>query len=684
MEIFNNSIQFKIFIMQHKSKLNLSVVILVIGLGILPTGLFIKGYLTDQVSSKVAPFLSVVEEEALIAIEEDYLSLGVSETLESLSNGLIPITEEWALIKGIPTTLLYLQNTTLIELPKFINASRAALAISNAIDDVIEVNKSTTTNAMNAFFNNYTFQDDFSSTIQGVSEYMTTGSYALNYSLITMARLLDGDFGIPGLLTDLELGTGVINWLQFYSYAKANISDYRNSIENAYYCNWSSGQLQNLSAYITTHLFDEIVKSQYAPLNLTAFTELIFYSQWANASMVSSGFNLNLFSENITANVVGLEAGRPIPTNITLQTTKDLWDPLNNYSFTNDIGVWMWYLAIAGNSVNSGSLRLELQTNFALDDLIMDILFNWLVNIVANNLVPLIFPLPHPIGSGMEILDYAEILLMEQWANGTHYSEGINLSAGVKGFEVGIPTKSNISLTSATALFNTSNNSSLVHIKGIVKWMNAYQGDTTAQNEIIGTFNLTTKQLDLITTWLFTSFRYDVTPEVTYIYTATTMSTYAQLGFYYQWSDGTLFPSGIDLGPILGLSLISGWELGLPTSTNINETISAQLWSAEEELSLIHYKGISIWFRAMKVGDLNYDYLMNHFGLTDNQMDAILDWLVNIREIFAVPIAQLEANFPVDHYTLGNNIYFGFLIGGSIIAVIGVLGIVLLSLFKKR
>lgn len=670
--------------MQHKSKLNLSVIILVIGLGILPTGLFIKGYLTDQVSSKVAPFLSVLEEEALIAIEDDYLSLGVSETLEGISNGLIPITEEWALIKGIPITLLYLQNTTLKELPQFINASRAALAISTAINDVITLNGSSIFIATDAFFNNYSFQDNFSSTVQGISEYMTGGVYSLNYTYITIARLLNGDFNVPGLLTDLELGTGVLDWLEFYSYAEANISNYRTSIESAYECNWSSGQLQNLSAYITTYLFDDIVKSQYAPLNLTAFTELTFYSQWANTSMVSSGFNLNYFSENITTNIVGLEAGRPIPTNITLQTAKDLWDPLNNYSFTNEIGVWTWYLAIEGNSENSESLMLELQTIFSLDNFTMEILLNWLPNIVAKNLVPLIFPLPHPIGSGMSILDYAEILLMEQWANGTLYSGGIILGTGVKGFEVGIPTKSNLSLAIATALFDTKNISSLVNRTGIVKWMNAYEGDTAAQNEIIGTFSLSSNQLDLITTWLFTSFRYNVTPAITYIYTSTKMSTYAQFGFYYQWSDGTLFPSGLDLGPILGLSLINGWELGIPTGTNINESISAQLWSKKEELSLIHYKGIAYWFKAMGARDLNYEYLMNYFGLTYNQMDAILEWLVNIRENFGVPIAQLDANFPVDHYTLGNNIFFGFLIGGSVIAGLGALGIVLLALFKKR
>ncbi len=670
--------------MQHKSKLNLSVMILVIGLGILPTGLFIKGYLTDQVSSKVAPFLSVVEEEALIDIEDDYLSLGVSETLEGLSNGLLPITEEWALIKGIPTTLLYLQNTTLIELPKFINASRAALAISTAINDVVTLNGSSIISAMDAFFNNYSFQDDFSSAVQGISEYITGGAYALNYTLITITKLLNGDFNVPGLLTDLELGTGVLDWLEFYSYAEANISNYRTSIENAYDCNWSSGQLQNLSAYINTHLFDDIVKSQYAPLNLTAFTELTFYSQWANASMASSGFNLILFSENITDNVLGLEAGIPIPTNITLQTAKDLWDPLNNYSFTNDIGIWTWYLAIDGNSENSESLKLEIQINFSLDNATMDILFNWLANIVAINLVPLIFPLPHPIGSGMSILDYAEILLMEQWANGTLNSEGITLGVGVKGFEVGIPTKSNLSLAIATALFDAKNMSSLVNRTGIVKWMNAYEGDPATQNEIIGTFGLSSNQLDLITTWLFTSFRYNVTPAITYIYTATKMSTYAQFGFYYQWSEGMLFPSGLDLGPILGLSQISGWELGIPTGLNINESISAQLWSKKEELSLIQYKGIAYWFKAMGARDLNYDYLMNHFGLTYNQMDAILEWLVNIRENFGVPVAQLEANFPVDNYTLGNNIYFIFLIGGSIIASLGALGIVLLALFKKR
>jgi hypothetical protein len=683
-EIFNNIIQFKIFIMQHKSKLNLSVILLLLGIGILPTGLFIKGYLGDQVSSNVSAVLLAIEEDATNDIETDYLGLAVSDTIEGIFDDLFTQTEIWALTKGIPQTLLYLKNTTLETLPKYINASRAAIVIRTAINNVVALNSTTITFARDVFFNNFTFQDDFSSAIEGVSEYLTGGTTALNYSEVTINRLLDGYLTYPGLLTDLDLGRGITEWLEFFVNAKANISNYRTLIETTYNCTWSSGQLQNLSTYITTYLYDDIVKSQYTPLSITEFTENTFYGQWTNASMLSSGFNLRYFSENITEDTMGLEAGRPYPTNISLQTAKDLWDPMNNFSFVHDDGAWLWYLAADPTFNLSDVLKLGIQIVYSLNNASMDILLDWLSDEVAVDLVSAILPLPAPIGTGRTILEFAEDLLIEQWANGTHNSEGLALDAdGTKGFEIGIPEKSNISLSSGRALFDSSNTSSFIHIDGILKWIDAYEGDTAAQNEIIGTFNLNANQLDIITTWLFATMRYDIVPLLGHSYTGSRIGTHAQAEFYRQWADGKLFTSGMVIGPILGLDPVSGWELGIPTATNINGSVSALLWSEAEDLSLVHYKGISNWFKAMVASDF-YNYLAYYYGLTDTQMDAILEWLRNIRADYVVIIIQQAANLPIDHYTLGNNLFFGFMIAGFVITGLGAVGVILLTISKKR
>jgi len=59
----------------------------------------------------------------------------------------------------------------------------------------------------------------------------------------------------------------------------------------------------------------------------------------------------------------------------------------------------------------------------------------------------------------------------------------------------------------------------------------------------------------------------------------------------------------------------------------------------ECELFLVNFKGISKYFKAMKEENINY-FLVNSFGLNDNQMDLFLAWLIEIREKFVLPITQ--------------------------------------------
>ncbi|TET60208.1 MAG: hypothetical protein E3J52_04320 [Promethearchaeota archaeon] len=670
--------------MLDKSKLNLSVILLVIGIGLIPTGLFIDGYLTDQVSSDVSTVLLEIKDEAVSEIEELYLGLGIPEVLPELFDNLVDYVENGLVYYiGIPKALIYIKNKTIEKFPYFINGSGAALAINDTIDQVISAEITTLEYALEVFFNDINFQNNFSVQIKGVSENMTSGILNLTYSADTAYRLLYGynfnETSYPGIFENQEYGTGVYNWLDFYSDAEADKGNNQTLIEIVYNCSWSSKLLQNFSAYIKSYLWDVIVKDQYDPMELETYAELVFFDQWANATFRFQGISLREISDDITADVYGLEVGRGDPSNISRSIAEDLWDPLNDSAFINGTGILKWIEAAAGNL----SAESELISTFGLTGLQMNQTYEWLTISIQTKIVPVVFYLPPPDGFGIGPTEYAEILLLDQWANATYYTEGINLGMGLKGFEAGIPTKSNISEATALSLFNTSNSLSFIHRDGILNWIDAYEGDVTSQTEILSSFSLDLAQLNVVTDWLFTTLRYDVIPSVTLNITKTTMIVYAEREFYCQWSDGKLFENGIDLGPLLGLDIISGWELGIPMGSNINEIISIRLWSDDIDASLIDYKGISKWFKAM--GDSStYNYLQTKFGLNNSQMDQILAWLIEIRENFALPIAQMKRGLPVDHYTLGNNLFLGFTIAGGVLVGLGVIGIILQVILKRK
>jgi hypothetical protein len=686
--------------MLYKSKINLSLILLIVGIGLIPTGLFIRAYIGDGVSSQFTPFIIALEEEVNDDIEANYLGLGIYNVLPAIHEEHITELEEgFVLVDGIPLTLLYLRNVTIELLPVYLNASRAAFHFIDTVNDVRNLNGTTRAEARDYLFNSVTFEDDYYTPIEGISEYMTGGAESLGYSSASInyllgGRDLDGTF-YPGLQNDPTYGTGLINWLEFYNNAKADIGTNRTLMETVYQCNWTTGKLQNLSAYITTYLWDVIIKSDYAPMDLETYVERVFYDQWANATWILSGFDLSYFTEYIPSPTVGLEAGRNNPTDIKYSSAIPLWDPLNASSFVNDDGIFKWFDAYQGNTTAED----ELKADFNIGGTQITRVYNWLFGAVRNSLVRYIYPLPAPIGAGIPISVYSDIIYAAQWANGTYVPGGFDLQAEVEPFEIGIPTPSNITLPTAIALLNQSNSESFIDREGILQWIDAYEGDSTAQTDIMTTFNIDLSQLNMINNWLFTTLRYNITPSITNRYTGVRMYEYAQFEFYRQWADGLLYSDGLDIGSFQGLASVSGWELGIPIKSNIDEITVYKLWDQQEEYSLVNWKGISTWFDAVNNGsaynllnatyncvDSCYRIGLDYYNLTltHSQIDAILGWIVDIRDTFVLNNIQNLANLPTDSYTLGNNIFFMFSIAGGIIGGIGVLGIVVLVITKRK
>lgn len=983
--------------MLNKTKFNISLIILAIGIGLVPTGFLLNGYFRDQVREYIPETLLNIREVIIPEIETEFLGLGIPEVLLRVQQQEAQdIENDVVKMQSIPSTLVYLKNLSLPLFLERLNGSMTSTIISESLDDVfteindkiygsisaqlinatikqvIISNSTTETFAREVFFNNYTFQVNYSTSILGVSEYTTSGTNKLNYTTTAQQILLDGDLNNPGLTQDLENGTGVLGFMEYYSNATQDPLTYNQTMQTTYNSTWeqltalagyvenylwnsivpnvffanysmtpseyaalqtrelffndedwssttnnitlisgisefgtgksnnlsytataqqrilygyqsspgilenlnlgtgvfgfldlyaeTSGnsimqsqynatfyQLTNVTSYIAQHMMENIVPDQLAYEGLTFETATLrdFYIQWANGSIFTGGvylrdlsnelgeflklvtaaklirdsfddinatheilaremffnnFNLTahypvvdiegvseyatgtteslnftslaqerilfgyqdapgillfiesgiglldwldfyqLASQDLGANRTlmettynatwddqllpmgqylqdyilgqqvlqsaqrGLEVGVPTPSYILMNTSISLWDPANSSSFTNDMGILKWFSAYNGNL----TLQNELNITFGLSDTQFQAVYNWLFSTIKNIIVPIIFILLKPTGTRITTIEYAEILLLEQWANATVIPSGIELWGGVKGFEVGIPEKSNISYSSAFGLFDVTNSSSFINKNGLLKWINAEGGDNTTRTELITTFNLETAQLDLILNWLFTTFKENVLPNLIDLFdifdfypyleynppsrfgpfksddlTGDTMTDLASLEFYRQWANGSLFTSGLDPGPALGLDSLSGWELGIPVKSNIEQLSSIELWSEDSSNSLVTPVGIAHWFNAMEDA-YHYNYLKDHFGFTDDQMQSMFQWLIKIREGFSLTFLQLESGLPLNAYELGNLLFLGFAVCGFIIAAIGVVIILITKLFKRR
>ncbi|MGB5911526.1 MAG: hypothetical protein WBH31_10065, partial [Promethearchaeia archaeon] len=441
-----------------------------------------------------------------------------------------------------------------------------------------------------------------------------------------------------------------------------------------------------------TYLWNTLVYNYYDSKGITDPADYEFHAQWANISFFNARLNLDPFSEVIDQLLAGLEAGFPTPTGISLFSARLMWDHLNWFSFVNDTGFEIWRLASTGNS----SALLVLNSTLGITNAQIYLVNVWLFDQVKNVLTPTIMKFPEPYGYGMNITEFSEILLYEQWANGTVVDGGIELEQGYKGFEAGIPFKTNISLETAQALFDETNTSAFINQLGILKWIEAAEGDVIVQNELISTFNLNMDQLNITNNWLFSTLRYDILPNIVHRYPITdckeyrnTMEEFADIEFYRQWAYGSIFTEGIDVAPFLSLeSPIRNFEIGIPIPLNLNCAQSRLLWDEDNYFSFVNRKGISIWYEAKSGSSYHYNELkssITNFNLTDSEMSTILDWLIYIRDDLALQYTQVKYNLPANYYILADWYYMGIMIGAIGFSSVGLIfGVIALIFHKKR
>ncbi len=473
-----------------------------------------------------------------------------------LAGGLIPsglvmnnlINNEIA--QGVPDALLGIKEEMIPE----INETIKIMAIPDVLSGIYEegfplihflVNCTFLAGAMNEFYNllglpGITLILNFATLsalltyigyppVKGVSEYVSNATYSLNYTDAASEALAFGNdsIGLPGLMEDVDVGWGVLNYLDLYDEASLNDTIKEFMITN-YNATW--GQLTNLTSYILDYfiveainliLLSSLAPPEYVGLTTVDIAEIMYYDQWANASMGQLDLGDLL---GMPYSVTGFEVGYPIATNISFQICLNLYNKTNSYSFLNityngDLpslqesdGLAIWILA-NNTTLEANSSKNTLKNQFNLTDFQLNSILAWLWGYntsVKEDVVPGLFLYDR----GMTLTRFSEMLFYAQWANGTLYPNGLTLpiGIGVNGWEVGVPIPSTISLKASESLFDETNVYALVSESGLQYWYGLLDNPDPLTYNNLKTFNyLNNGQINAIISWLPT-FRDNIVP----------------------------------------------------------------------------------------------------------------------------------------------------------------------------
>ncbi|MFX0018964.1 MAG: hypothetical protein ACFFBT_04185 [Promethearchaeota archaeon] len=494
-----------------KKILIISIILFAVGSGLVPGGILIENYINDTVAKSVDEGLLGIEEEAIPLIE--------------------PLIKE----KGIPQALRGIRNVGISFVEDMVEATFVAVLIKvMALDGGNISSTYFPPIGIENFFNNDTI--GVWVVFSGISHYHTE---PLNFTVDAQNRILFGNStivpgyipGIQGFLNDTSTGAGVTTFLnQYYTANSSETNELMETMQENYNCTWD--QLTKLNDYVCDYLIDLIIPIiiqnnlhvDYMPelaglLSVNAIAQALFMEQWANGTILGKvqypgGIDFSEMLEDINENLVGFEVGRITPSNITRKVAIALFDDINYpNALTNETGFDLWI-----NAYTNTTIKDTLMNVFNLTQTQMDMILYWLFEeSFKDNIVPELMILPPPEGVGMNITEYARVLFLEQWANGTALGEVIYpygfplpLKAGIiYGFEVGYQGKglpvipSNMSLESAESLWDVTNEYSLVNDEGLKKWYLAIINPTsTAANNLQIVNSLQYETMDMILSWL--------------------------------------------------------------------------------------------------------------------------------------------------------------------------------------
>jgi len=487
-----------------------SFVLIAIGSGLIPGGIFINDTIRNMVATSVDEGLLGIQEEALPMVEDMLAEYGIPSALRGIREKGLKETE--AIVNA--TFFMFLLNMTYHE-PPVLGVDPFSLLFDRWIQWILIV-PVTYSSALNGM--GYP-------PIKGISEYYQQNLWYGNAKYV----LVEGNGSLPGLIGNNSLGFGVLEYLALYDQANGNTT---NEQELAIGYNTTWNKLTKLTDYYRNYFVPvgipmlvanlSTIMPEYAGMDTMDIAEMYFYDQWANCSLFEGGIDFSTIVKEIDAPLYGFEVGRLIPSNITRTSVDLLWDDNNIKSLTNDTGIKEW-IAARSDVIK----QVELQNEFLIEKYQMEMLMYWLWSESFKwNIVPVLATLPPPDGVNMSLTEYARIVFLEVWANGTAagsalFPYGFPLSlkkTTVYGFEVGYQDKytpikpTNMSLAAAELLWDVSNNYSLVNKKGLSDWYGALEDPTSATAYGLKIVNqLEDDEMAMIFEWL-PKFRDEVMP----------------------------------------------------------------------------------------------------------------------------------------------------------------------------
>ena len=435
--------------MLTKSKINISVILLAIGIGLIPTGFITNGFIRDQVRQNIPSTILDIQEGAISEIEVQYLGLGITEVLPKIqSQETENIKDEIVEVRYIPSSLLYLKNlTTPLFLERLngsmtaslINDSLAAVSedilaningplsaqiINDTLEQVINSNSTTSAFARNVFFNNYTFQVDYDTSIngtsiKGVSEYSTSSSSSINYTATAQERLLDGYLSYPGLIQNVENGSGILEFMELYENATNDPITYNiTTIQTDYNATWS--QLTSLVNYVSNYLWTLVIPQTWnntiiPSVFATARSKELFFNDEDWSSTTKNITIIEGISELGTGGLNNLSYNTVAQQRI-LYGYDDAPGLLENVLLGRGVLDYLEYYA-----ETSGNATLQSQYNATYYQL--NNLTNYLTQYMMNVIIPAQLFLE---GLTFETAGLRDFYI--QWANASFFTEGIKIN----------------------------------------------------------------------------------------------------------------------------------------------------------------------------------------------------------------------------------------------------------------
>lgn len=616
--------------MGKKTK-SFSIIFLILGVTLLTVGAIYPATLEKKVNNEIPRILnsvsqelnthydSVVEEYTFEKVASDYRDDLVEEIEDYLNESInirtLLLSEFDTYTEKMYRVLEKLSlNYSFSESRDEMVSSIPYIADYSASANLVELGTQSGSLAItNQFFNDvaYTFTVD-GIVIDGISKFL---GESLSISEEARDVILNGNqtsqhVNVSGVLSDLVLGYGVSEFISGLTAASSFSADAL-LMENllGVYVDCTEEMLNDILDYFESYLIADIIPDLLEVEGGTIITDLL---------------------------------------------ALDIFDPSNALSFANYTGLDVWLTAFYGSETDPMgrfTSRKTILDEFSISsevlDVVLETMFDDILDYASDDYGEV---LKNMTGSRSFNVN-SDNFFFDQWANLTSSENGfIEGPIGIELPLVNGSVPSGLSREIVEELFDIDDQDSLLSENGSIVWIDSFE--TRDYNALDIKLDLTEDEMDLILDWLdyinstympaYYSSKLGISP-VTDTADIDPMDV-----FYAQWTNGTVFKTGINnatdfngyqsysTGFELGINefyvtnctFIDGYNIG---TTGISLETAEILWDSANTSSLLSSAGIAKW---MNIDENDYDGLNETFNLSDNQMIIIIEWISSTDLVF--------------------------------------------------